>query len=127
MTAFLSNDELQDRLRLVALVRLNITDTAEAPDKQLFSDDQLGSWLDAYAGSVNRATYRALITIALSEVLLGKKIRTQDLSTDGPAVADSLMRLAATYKAEADAEDDAPFFDVVPLFSASAEGVGYRW
>jgi hypothetical protein len=110
----------------VELVRLNITDLGDAP---LFTDEQLGAWLARYGGSVNRATYRALITIATSEVLLGKKIRTQDLSTDGPAVAAELRALAATYKAEADDEEAAAgsFFEVVPLCEPKPEGAEYRW
>lgn len=110
----------------VEIVRLNITDLADPP---LFTDEQLGAWLAQYGGSVNRATYRALITIATSEVLLGKKIRTQDLQTDGPAVAAELRNLAATYKAEADDEDAAAgsFFEVVPLYEPKPEGAEYRW
>jgi len=109
------------------IVRLNITDLGT---EQLFTDDQLNAWLTQYGGSINRATYRALITIATSEVLLGKKIRTQDLSTDGPAVADSLLKLAATYKAEADEEDAATgsFFEVIPFEDPfKPEGAEYRW
>jgi len=109
------------------IVRLNITDTGT---EQLFTDDQLNAWLTQYAGSINRATYRALVTIATSEVLLGKKIRTQDLSTDGPAVADSLLKLAATYKAEADEQDAlaGSFFEVVPFTDPfTPEGAEYRW
>jgi len=109
------------------IVRLNITDTGSEP---LFSDDQLNAWLTQYGGSINRATYRALITIATSEVLVSKKIRTQDLSTDGPAVADSLLKLAATYKTDADEEDAlaGSFFDVVPFEDPfKPEGAEYRW
>lgn len=110
----------------VEIVRLNITDLSDPP---LFTDEQLGAWLTQYGGSVNRATYRALITIATSEVLLGKKIRTQDLQTDGPAVAAELRNLAATYKAEADDEDATAgsFFEVVPLYEPKPEGAEYRW
>lgn len=111
----------------VNIVRLNITDTGT---EQLFTDDQLTAWLTQYGGSINRATYRALITIATSEVLVSKKIRTQDLATDGPAVADSLLKLAATYKAEADGEDAlaGSFFEVVPFTDPfKPEGAEYRW
>jgi hypothetical protein len=100
------------------IVRLNITDTGA---EQLFTDDQLNAWL---------TQYRALVTIATSEVLVSKKIRTQDLSTDGPAVADSLLKLAATYKAEADDEDAATgsYFEVIPFVDPfKPEGAEYRW
>jgi hypothetical protein len=111
----------------IEIVRLNITDTGT---EQLFTDEQLSAWLDQFGGSINRATYRALVTIATSEVLVSKKIRTQDLATDGPAVADSLLKLAGTYKADADTEDaTAGFsFEVIPLADPfKPEGAEYRW
>lgn len=113
----------------VELVRLNITDLATDPAQRLFTDDQLQGWLDANNGSVNRATYRALITIAASEVLVSKKIRTQDLTTDGPAVSAELRALAATYKADADAEDEADgsFFEVIPFgYAGKPEAAEWR-
>lgn len=111
----------------IEIVRLNITDTGT---EQLFTDEQLTAWLEQFGGSINRATYRALVTIATSEVLVSKKIRTQDLATDGPAVADSLLKLAATYRADADSDDVAAgsFFEIVPLFPpAKPEAAEYRW
>lgn len=111
----------------IEIVRLNITDVGT---EQLFTDEQLTAWLEQYGGSINRATYRALITIATSEVLVSKKIRTQDLATDGPAVADSLLKLAATYKAEADTEDATAgsFFEIIPFADPfKPEGAEYRW
>lgn len=111
----------------VDIVRLNITDTGT---EQLFTDDQINAWLTQYSGNINRATYRALVTMGTSLVLVSKKIRTQDLSTDGPAEAAALLRLAETYKAEADTADSTAgeFFDIIP-FGASAhhEGEEYRW
>lgn len=98
----------------VDIVRLNITDTGT---EQLFTDDQLNAWLTSYDGNVNRATYRALVTIATSTVLVSKKIRTQDLSTDGPAEAAALLKLAETYKAEADADEGTfdGFLELIPF------------
>ena len=111
----------------IDIIRLNITDT-KVP--QLFTDDQLQAWLTQYDGSINRATYRALVTIATSTVLVSKKIRTQDLTTDGPAESAALLALAKTYKDEADADDAAAgsFFEVVPFGGSSRlEGEEYRW
>lgn len=113
----------------IDIIRLNITDTG-ATDQQLFTDDQLQAWLTQYDGSINRATYRALATIATSTVLVSKKIRTQDLTTDGPAEAAALLALAKTYKDEADATDAAEgsFFEIVPFGSGHGnEAEEYRW
>lgn len=113
----------------IEIIRLNITDTGE-PEEQLFRDEQLQAWLTQYEGSINRATYRALVTIATSTVLVSKKIRTQDLSTDGPAEAAALLALAKTYKEDADTADAAAgsFFEIVPFGGPDRlEGEEYRW
>lgn len=112
------------------MVRLNITDTADAPTDRLFTDEQLTAFLTQAGENINRASAKALLVIAASEVLLGKKIRTQDLSTDGPAVSAELRALAAQLIAEADAADaaaDGGFFDVVPLgYEGRCEGEEWR-
>ena len=113
----------------IDIIRLNITDTGTGAE-QLFTDDQLNAWLTQYEGSINRATYRALVTMATSTVLVSKKIRTQDLSTDGPAEAAALLALAKTYKEDADADDAAAgsFFEVIPFGGADRlEGEEYKW
>lgn len=98
----------------VGQVRLLIADVNI--DDPLFADDQLEAFLSIATDNVKRAAARALDVIAVSEVLVSKKIRTQDLQTDGPAVAKALRDQAAALRTEADADDDtaASFFDVVP-------------
>lgn len=118
-------------------VRLLIADLATPP---LMEDDMLKGYLSmhGYTGEANsierpgiwRAAADALDGIATSEVLTSKKIRTQDLSTDGPAVAAELRKQAAAlrYKADqADAEADS-FFEIIPFCSpAGPEGAEARW
>lgn len=87
----------------LGLVRLNITDLDEAAP--LLSDDMITGLLVATDENVNRATARALRIIATSEVLVAKKIRTQDLSSDGPAVAAELRAQADEYDGRADTEE----------------------
>ena len=77
-------------------VRLNITDLDESAF--LLSDEMLEGLLASSDGSVNRATAGALTVIATSPVLIRQKIRTQDLSTDGPAGAEALRRQAAMHR-----------------------------
>lgn len=91
-------------------VRLLIGDT----DRSIFDDDEIQAFLDLNT-SPRRAAAQALDTIAVSEVLLSKKITSQDLSTDGPAVAEALRKLAASLREQADREDEAAatFFDIV--------------
>lgn len=118
-------------------VRLLIADLSSPP---LMEDAVLEGYLSmhGYTGEADsierpgiwRAAADALDGIATSEVLTSKKIRTQDLSTDGPAVAAELRKQAAAlrYKADqADAEDDS-FFEIIPFCGSSGpEGVEARW
>lgn len=105
-------------------VRLLIGDTDDTTE--LFTDAQVGTYLFITSGDVRRAAADALDTIASSEALLSKKIRTKDgLQTDGPAVAEALRAHATTLRELADRDDDADVFDVVdfvpyPLTAAEA-------
>lgn len=109
-------------------VRLLITDTADVVADRLFTDDQLDAFLAMADDSILRTAAKALLVIATSEVLLGKKIRTQDLSTDGPAVSAELRALAKQLLEEAaTAEDTGGWFDVVGFEPYThLEGAEYR-
>lgn len=81
-------------------------------DDPLISNDQIDAALKAEGNNDLLAAARCLETIAVSEVLVGKKIRTQDLSTDGAAVAAELRALAKQYRDRARDEDpEAGSFD----------------
>ncbi|HEY9335348.1 MAG TPA: hypothetical protein VIQ79_13030 [Kribbella sp.] len=84
-------------------VRLLIADTD--PSIRMFSTRQIAAFLRLNSDNVRRAAAQALDTIAANEALVSKKIRTQDLSTDGPAVADALRKQAAELRRQADAGD----------------------
>lgn len=77
------------------------------PANQLFTDSQVEAFLRLGGGSAYRGAAEALRVIARSEVMISKKITTQDLSTDGPAVAAELRKQAAELDAKADALDAA--------------------
>lgn len=97
-------------------VRMLIGDTDPLPHEQVFTDDEIAALL-AREGGPLRAAARALDIIADSEARLSKKIRTQDLQTDGPAVADSLRKHAATLRAQAarDGDGDEAAFEIAPF------------
>ena len=79
-------------------VRLLIADQGMPP---LLEDYQLGLLIDQ-GGSTLYGAADALDAIATSEVLLAKKITSQDLTTDGPAVAAALRQQATALRARAD-------------------------
>lgn len=75
------------------LVRLLISDTDET--NPLLQDEELDAFLTLEDNDVRYAAAAALDTIATSEVLIQKKIKLLDLTTDGPAVAKALREHAA--------------------------------
>jgi len=83
----------------VGQVRLMIGDTDSA--NLLFLDEEVAAFLTVESDSIRRGAALALETIASSEALISKKITTQDLQTDGPAVAQSLMASARRLRDEA--------------------------
>lgn len=95
-------------------VRLLIADLDEAC--LVLTDAQIGGYLalygitDADSGpswSIRRAAADALDAIAVSEALISKVIRTQDLQTDGAKVADTLRTSAAQLRRTADDDEEA--------------------
>lgn len=126
--------EYADELKQIQQVRHLIGDVDET--NQLLTDDhiktylELNDWADGYKPGVYRATADALEAIATSTALLDKKIRTQDISSDGPAVSAVLMKQAAGLRARADNEDPAneSFFEIIPFGGwNSAEGEEWRF
>jgi hypothetical protein len=108
----------------IGQVRLLVTDLNEVAP--LFTDPQITAFLVMEGHVVKRAAATALETIARSEVLIAKRITTQDLSTDGPSVGRELRESAKQLRAQAAAEvelaDDFAM-DVVDFDPLAA----YRW
>lgn len=107
-------------------VRLLISDTDEA--NLLLSTAQIDGYLRVEGGSVKLAAAAALYAIASSETLISKKITSQGMSTDGPAVAASLRAHADSLRAqvkEGVGDNDAGF-DIVD-FDPHAGLPGYRY
>lgn len=104
----------------IGMVRLLITDVN--PEEPIFTDVQISAFLTAERSIVKLAAASLLDVMARSETLISKKITTQDLSTDGPAVAKELRESAAQLRAEVAAGDvgvdpDEPSLAVLPVWS----------
>lgn len=95
----------------------------EAEPSYIFSDSVLGRYLrmhgatrgddeQTWTGSlaqIKRATADALMALATSEMLILKKITSQDRSTDGSVLANQYRQMANQLRGEADdldAQDD---------------------
>ena len=94
----------EDPTLAVEHVRLLIADVDAS--NQLLTDDQITAYLELNEWGVRRSAADALDAIASSEALISRKIRTQDLQTDGPAVADALRKHADRLRDQADKADD---------------------
>jgi hypothetical protein len=95
-------------------VRLLIADTD--PANRFFSTGELTDFLALNALSVRRAAAQALDVWAANEAMVSKKITTQDLQTDGPAVAASLRQSATELRRQADAgegDDGTDGFEII--------------
>lgn len=83
----------------------------------LMSDGLLQSYLVMNGDKLYGAASDALLALAANEALVSKKIRTEDLSTDGSVIANSLRQIAQEYRnrqKEEDLEDAAlEAFEVV--------------
>ena len=81
-------------------VRLLCTDSIAA--NEIFSDADITAFMVLEAGNVRRSAALALETIASSEVLVQKRIRLLEISTDGPAESAELLKRAALLREQAD-------------------------
>ena len=88
-------------------VRLLSTDSVEA--YEIFDDDDIDAFLSLESSNVKKAAALALETIASSEVLVQKRIKLLDLSTDGPAESAELLKRAALLRSQADADEEAGY------------------
>ena len=86
-------NDLEARSDDLAYVRLLIGDTSPNSADQLFTDNDLVMVVQR-EGALKLGAAALLDRIAGSELLLGKRITSQDLSTDGVAVARELRAMA---------------------------------
>ena len=106
------------------LLRLHLADPTG--DTELLSREDLTALYAAAGGSVERTVASALRTIAASEVLVSKKIQSQDLTTDGPAVSAELRALAREWDAKADALEAAAADTGFIGYVTTGQGVRYE-
>ena len=100
-----------DFITQVGQVRILVGDINEA--NLLFTDDQINGVVPLFPNLHIAAAHRVDL-IASNEALISKKIKTEDLATDGPAVADSLRKHAAALRVEGQRIlDDASSVEIV--------------
>lgn len=101
-------------------VRLLIGDISS--DDPIFQDDAIEAFLSiALDNNIKRAAAQALLTIAVNETLVQKRIKLLDLSTDGPAEAEALRKLAMQLRDEANEEEVDGAFDWAEMINTPAQ------
>lgn len=111
---------ISDFSTAVAKVRLLIGDIDDTT--RMFNDAAIQAFIDlALDNNVKRAAAQALLTIAVNETLVQKRIKLLDLSTDGPAEADALRALAKELMAQADTEEVDGAFDWAAMVNTTAQ------
>ena len=94
----------------VSRVRLLIADLDDTD--QIFNDEAIAAFIDmALDSNIKRAAAQALMSVAVNEVLVQKRITLLDLKTDGPAEAIQLRLMAKELMKQADDEETTGAFD----------------
>lgn len=106
---------------LAGQVRVLVGDTDAAPldppvsgfgEYAWYSDDELTALGGLMDDNPKRVAIWVLSQVIVSEVLMLKKWKTDDLQVDGPAIAQGLERTIARLAAEVEAEDAGLFMIV---------------
>lgn len=93
-------------------VRLLIGDVQDPP---IFDDARIQAFLALRKNNPLRAAASALMTIAASEVMLYKYVRTDDFTVDGAKGATELRLQARQLESQADAEEAEFFLITYPV------------
>jgi hypothetical protein len=88
----------------------NLADPSATAD-YIFDDDQIQAFATLYSNNVKRAAAQAKLTLATSEALINKVIRTADYTTDGAKLGAELRAQAKQLIEEADKDDLVDAYD----------------
>lgn len=74
------------------------------PAEYYFSDGFLSGFISMNDGNLKLAAADALLALATNESMVSKKIRKENLQTDGPAVTNALRLVAQDYRVQGKAD-----------------------
>lgn len=107
----------------IAYIRLLIGDTGTTGE-QIFTEDDIQTVL-GFEASPKLAAAQLLERLAGSELLLSKKIQSQDLATDGPSVAKELRALADSLRRQHDTDTAAQAWSIASWDTAGLAPAGH--
>lgn len=117
-----------DYATVIGQIRLLIPDVEQldnlaeptAVAEYIFNDAQIQAFATLYSNNVKRAAAQAKLTLATSEALINKVIRTSDYTTDG-------AKLGAELRAQAkQLQDEAKQDELADAYDDSFTVVGYN-
>lgn len=88
----------------------------------LFTDAEIGTFLEIYADNVRMAAAAAIDAVAVNEALLYKVVRTDDLQVNGVSGAEVLRKRAQALREEASGDDEAFVIVFAPRCPTVPEG-----
>ena len=103
-----------DPITPVGQLRLLISDSQQRKDpgdptlpaEYYFSDGFLQGFISMNNGNLKLAAADALLALATNESMVSKKIRKENLQTDGPAVTNALRLVAQDYRVQGRADQE---------------------
>jgi hypothetical protein len=91
----------------------NLSDPSQAAE-YIFNDSQIQAFLSINRNNVKRSAAQAKLTLATSEALINKVIKSYDFSTDGAKLGAELRAQAEQLQKDADRDD---LYDLYEMFT----------
>jgi hypothetical protein len=91
----------------------NLSDPSQAAE-YIFNDSQIQAFLSINRNNVKRSAAQAKLTLATSEALINKVIKSYDFSTDGAKLGAELRAQAEQLQKDADRDD---LYDSYEMFT----------
>lgn len=99
----------------------------EGMPSTLFTDAQIETYLAVNRDNIKRAAAPALRALAVSEAVISKVIRTEDLQTDGAKTAQALLTAARDLERSADQDEDREGFDFFEISRFRPRPPNFGW
>jgi hypothetical protein len=96
----------------------NLNDPSESPE-YIFSDAQIQAFIVLYSNNVKRAAATAKLTLATSEALINKVIKSYDFSTDGAKLGAELRAQAEQLQKDADKDELYDSYEIFTIVTPS--------
>jgi hypothetical protein len=112
----------QVRLLIPDVEQLENLADPSATDAYIFNDSQIQAFLSMNKDNVKRAAAQAKLTLATSEALINKVIKSYDFSTDGAKLGAELRAQAEQLQKDADRDELYDSYDTFTIVTPNMKG-----